>query len=191
MRVDEETHRARPFRVHALARDFDLLDVWRFDVEGGPDGLARFCDQHERSLITGELVDSRVAAALFSLRLWLGRVFGWDEGAAQSIPGCTETSVRDRMPVEARAEPGDGMLFERVYRTDREALYEISNDTVHALMHFGWVERGDGRWGPEMAVYVKPRGWFGRAYMRVIDPLRHLVVYPALMRTVRRRWTAA
>ena len=39
-----------------------------------------------------------------------------------------------------------------------------------------------------MAVYVKPRGLFGKGYMAFIKPFRYLVVYPALMRHIERAW---
>jgi hypothetical protein len=39
-----------------------------------------------------------------------------------------------------------------------------------------------------MAVLVKPNGLFGTAYMAAIRPLRHLLVYPALMREGERFW---
>jgi hypothetical protein len=42
-----------------------------------------------------------------------------------------------------------------------------------------------------MAVYVKPRGRFGRPYMAFIAPFRHWVVYPALLRQIERAWTTA
>jgi hypothetical protein len=37
-------------------------------------------------------------------------------------------------------------------------------------------------------VYVKPRGRLGAAYMTLIRPFRHRVVYPALMRQIARAW---
>ncbi len=39
-----------------------------------------------------------------------------------------------------------------------------------------------------MAVYVKPNGLLGNAYMAAIKPFRYLVVYPQMMRTIERRW---
>ena len=39
-----------------------------------------------------------------------------------------------------------------------------------------------------MAVYVKPNGRFGRAYMAAIMPFRHVVVYPPMLRDLERRW---
>ena len=45
-----------------------------------------------------------------------------------------------------------------LYRTDDEFAAEISNQTVHGVMHLAWAEQGDGRYQGQMAVYVKPRG---------------------------------
>jgi hypothetical protein len=60
---------------------------------------------------------------------------------------------------------------------------------VHAVLHLAWVEQGDGRYQGQMAVYVKPRGRFGQAYMTFIKPFRYLIVYPALIRHIERAWT--
>jgi hypothetical protein len=69
-------------------------------------------------------------------------------------------------------------------------LEELSNRTVHAVMHLAWVDRGAGLYRGQMGVYVKPRGSFGSAYMAAIAPFRHRVVYPALMREIERAWNA-
>ena len=42
--------------------------------------------------------------------------------------------------------------------------------------------------GARRAVYVKPRGRLGSAYVAFIKPFRYLVVYPALMRYIERAW---
>jgi hypothetical protein len=62
---------------------------------------------------------------------------------------------------------------------------------VFGVLHLGWADRGDGRFQGRMAVYVKPRGRLGRAYMAFIKPFRYAVVYPALLRQVGRRWDAS
>ncbi len=80
--------------------------------------------------------------------------------------------------------------FAPLYRTDVEFAAELSNRTVHGVMHLAWVDQGEGRYQGQMAVYVKPRGWFGSAYMALIRPFRHWVVYPALMRQIERAWNA-
>src|SRR5271169_1345960 len=69
-----------------------------------------------------------------------------------------------------------------------EFAAELSNQTVHAVMHLAWVDRGEGHYQGQMAVYVKPRGRLGRRYMTLIAPFRHWVVYPALMRQIERAW---
>ncbi len=63
----------------------------------------------------------------------------------------------------------------------------LANRTVHGVLHPGWVEDGAQHRG-QMAVLVKPNGRLGRLYLAAIAPFRHLVVYPALLRDVERRW---
>jgi hypothetical protein len=41
-----------------------------------------------------------------------------------------------------------------------------------------------------MAVYVKPNGLPGNAYMAAIAPFRHLIVYPPMLREIGRNWRA-
>lgn len=177
--IHEQT--AQPWRVHALATDFELLDVWRFPLRlAAETPLRRFLEF--RSQLQVELVRGPgLAGQLFRFRGWLGRVFGWDEDP--------------RSPKTTSGLSGDGSArsggsgFELVYQTEEEALYEIENATVHALMHFGRVRPdADGTWAPQMSVYVKPRGLFGRFYMTLIGPFRHLIVYPSMMRAAERAW---
>ena len=78
-----------------------------------------------------------------------------------------------------------------LYLTDDEFAAEMSNRTVHSVMHIGWVPDGTGGYRGQMAVLVKPNGRFGAAYMAAIKPFRHLLVYPALMRPIERDWRAS
>jgi uncharacterized protein DUF2867 len=78
--------------------------------------------------------------------------------------------------------------FVPLYRTDTEFAAELSNRTVHAAMHLAWVDEGGDRYRGEMAVYVKPRGAFGKGYMALIKPFRHWIVYPALLKQTERAW---
>jgi hypothetical protein len=55
-------------------------------------------------------------------------------------------------------------------------------------MHLGRVPISATHWSPQLGVYVKPRGRLGRFYMSLIDPFRHYVVYPAMMRNAKERW---
>ena len=56
------------------------------------------------------------------------------------------------------------------------------------VLHIGWVPDGAGGYRGQMAVLVKQNGLLGSAYMAVIRPFRHLIVYPALMREIERAW---
>ncbi len=84
--------------------------------------------------------------------------------------------------------PDTRFPFRLVYDLETERLLEFSNGTVHGLLHLGWVRKQGEIHAPRMAVYIKPRGWFGRLYMTVIYPFRVLVVYPAILRASTRRW---
>jgi hypothetical protein len=55
-------------------------------------------------------------------------------------------------------------------------------------MHIGWAPDGAGGYRGQMAVLVKLNGLFGAAYMAAIKPFRYLIVYPALMRSIKRYW---
>jgi hypothetical protein len=101
-------------------------------------------------------------------------------------------ALAERLPDDLRGTAAGvdfgSLPFSPLYRTDREAAAEVSNRTVHGVAHFAWVDQGDGRYRGQMAVYVKPRGLFGRAYMGAIKPFRYLIVYPALMSEFERAW---
>jgi hypothetical protein len=190
-RIPLADHLARPWRVHALAPDFELLDVWRFGSRGRADDFPAFA--RTMAAMDGVVAQTNWATrALFGLRVALGKVLRWDrERAPLPIPGCVEHSITARLPdgLDATAPRSDA-AFHPVYEDPRESLAEISNSTVHALMHLGWIELDGGEFAPQMAVYVKHRGMLGRFYMRLIAPFRHMVVYPSLMRAVDRSWRA-
>jgi hypothetical protein len=70
----------------------------------------------------------------------------------------------------------DSAGFEPVYQEPDEQLARIVNRTVTAFLHLSLVDRC-----PRLAVYVRPHGMLGRSYLRVIEPFRRWVVYPALV----------
>jgi Protein of unknown function (DUF2867) len=194
-------HERRPLRIHGVVSDFDLEDVWALPVEGGADDFQPFLD-FITSFDPSE-TENRPARFLWDLRdrlgtwLDLGEISSpvdAEEGGGLPIPGTDETSLRERLPADLRDTTAgfdfDSLPFVPLYRTDREAAAEIGNKTVHGVIHLSWVETGGGRYQAQMAVYVKPRGAFGQAYMALIKPFRYLVVYPALMRELERAWGA-
>jgi hypothetical protein len=193
MRLANADHEAHPWIIARVAPDFDLLDVWGLPVEGGADEFATLLEIMA-SLDRGD-GDSRATQALFSLRHRLGSWFGWDDATRERpIPGRTETTLSTRLPDDLRgsatAPDFSSTHFTPLYRTDDEWAAELSNDTVHAVMHLVWLDQGGGVYRGQMAVYVKPRGRLGATYMAVIGPFRHLIVYPALIRQIGRAWQA-
>ena len=193
MKILRAEHECRPWRIHDLVPDFKLEDVWALPVQGGSDDFQGLLD------LVGSFdpsrAKSRAARFLWDLRDRLGAWLDLGEISAPvdgegagglTIPGTAETSLRDRLPADLRGTAAGvsfaSLPFVPLYRLDREAAAEVSNKTVHGVAHLAWVERDDGRWEGRMAVYVKPRGFFGRAYMALIKPFRYWVVYPALMR---------
>lgn len=66
--------------------------------------------------------------------------------------------------------------FVPVYQEPDEQLSRIANRTVTAFLHVSLVDRK-----PRLAVYVRPNGCLGHAYMGLIEPFRRWVVYPALL----------
>jgi uncharacterized protein DUF2867 len=194
-------HEGRPWRIHEVVPDFTLEDVWALPVEGEAGDFEDFL-RFMGSMDPSE-TENRPARFLWDLRDRLGAWLDLGEisspvddegGGGLPIPGTDETSLRGRLPADLRDTTKgfefDSLPFVPLYRADREAAAEIGNKTVHGAIHLTWVEEGGGRYAGRMAVYVKPRGAFGRAYMALIKPFRYLVVYPALMREVERAWKA-
>ena len=201
MNLLKAEHECRPLRIHDLVPDFTLEDVWALPTPGGPDDFDDLLEMF--GSFDPTKADSRVARFLWDLRDRLGTWFDLgeistpadrQESGELAIPGSDETSLFDRLPPDLRGTTAgidfDPLPFVPLYRADREAAAEISNKTVHGVAHLAWVETSPGRYAGRMAVYVKPRGTFGRVYMVAIKPFRYLVVYPALMRQMERAWAA-
>ena len=190
VRLPDSAHLAHPWRIHALAPDFVLEDVWALDTPGGPEDFPRLVE-----LVTaGDPAQgpSKVVGVLFALRWKLGELLGWDDesdGLGGGVP-----TLRDRLPVDLREGPrgpaAGSLPFRPLYLTGDEFAAEIANKTMHGVMHLGWVADGGGGYRGQMAVLVKRNGRLGAAYMAAIKPFRHVLVYPLMMREIGRRWRA-
>ena len=186
-RLPDSAHTSRPWRIHEIAGEFKIEDVWALPAEGGPDDFAQLVEMISSG--DGSQSPSRVARALWAIRWKLGELFGWDE--ADSGTGARVPALRDRLPPDLRAHPGpnfDSLPFTPLYLLDDEFAAEVANRTVHGVMHLGWVPDGQGSYRGQMAVLVKPNGTLGGAYMAAIRPFRHLIVYPAMLRQIERQW---
>ena len=191
MRLPNSAHTSRPWRIHEIAPDFRLEDVWALPTPGGPDDFPLLVEGMVSSDPESQS-SSRLAGALWALRWKLGELFGWDD--PDTGVGSRVSSLRDRLPADLRDGPAgpefEQLPFTPLYMTDDEFTAEVANKTVHGLMHLGWVQDANGGYRGQMAVLVKPNGLFGKAYMAAIRPFRHLIVYPQAMRQFERQWKA-
>jgi hypothetical protein len=204
MRLPNAAHESRPWRIHEVVPDFTLEDVWALPAHGGAEDFQALLEQ--MASVDPAEIDFLPARVLWDVRDRLGRWFGLDRISAPvgsgrddaagglPIPGTSETSLTGRLPDDLRDTAGDldfaSLPFVPLYRTGVEFAAEVSNRTVHGVMHLAWVDQGDGRHQGQMAVYVKPRGRFGQGYMALIRPFRYWVVYPALMKQMEREWNS-
>ncbi|WP_131769374.1 DUF2867 domain-containing protein [Candidatus Protofrankia californiensis] len=218
MRLPNTAHTSRPWRIHEVAFDFRLEDVWALPTPGGPDDFPRLL-----ALIALGRVSqgsARTARILWSIRRKLGELLGWDDPDAGI--GSRVSSLRGRLPADLREAPSgpdnDAPLFTSLYLLDDERAAEIANrimrgvtyiDTVpfsslyllddewaaeianwimHCVIHIGWVPDGTGGHRGQMAILVKRNGLLGTTYMAAIKPFRHLIIYPAIMQQIGRDW---
>lgn len=205
MRLPNAAHESRPWRIHEIVPDFTLEDVWALPVHGGAEDFqALLALMVASDPANAESLPTRL---LWNVRDRLGSLFGLgristpidgggdDPAGKLPIPGTNETSLVDRLPEDLRNTAADlefvSLPFVPLFRTEVEFAAELSNRTVHGVMHLAWVERDEGRHQGQMAVYVKPRGAFGKAYMTLIKPFRYWIVYPALMRQIGKAWNDA
>jgi hypothetical protein len=187
-KLPNSEHTSRPWRIHELAPDFELEDVWALPAHGDRDDFPALVQM----MAAGDPSQgsSYLARALWAIRWTVGRLFGWDDPDAGL--GARVPTLRDRLPADIRWTPElpdfRELPFSPLYMTDDEFAAEIANRTVHGVMHLGWVPDGAGGYRGQMAVLVKPNGRLGNVYMAAIRPFRHFIVYPAMLRQGERLW---
>ena len=190
MRLSNTAHTARPWRIHEVAHDFEVEDVWALPVRGGRDDFPELV-RWAASLDPAN-TSSPIVRLLFEVRTRLGGILGWD--APEGGVGARVPTLRARLPADLRdapAGPGfDAVPFTPLYLLDDEFAAETANRTVHGVLHLGWVPDDDGGYRGQLAILVKRNGLLGAAYMAAIKPFRHAIVYPAMMRQAETAWRA-
>jgi hypothetical protein len=190
VRVNPDEYRRINLRAHSLLDGVPLHDVWAVDLSGGAPGRT-IVDL--RALLSLENVTTTNTAVrfLFGLRAWLGRVFGWD----REPPRGSEESFLHRLSAADRkcslVAPGtpEGP-FRVLYVSPQEAISEIQNSTVHAFSVFALLEGSSG-YRLYWSIYVRPVGRITGWYMRLIDPFRRAIIYPAALRYLRAAWASS
>ena len=165
MRLPNTAHTTRPWRIHEFTPRFRLEDVWALPTPGGPDDFHLLVEGVTSGESPRHRAHSRAARALWAIRLEargavrLGRRGRRTrlQGFRRSATGCRRTCATplpdrqfDTLPFPARS----------ICSKTSEAA-EIANKTVHGVMHMGWVRDGTGGYHGQMAVLVKPNGFFG------------------------------
>jgi Protein of unknown function (DUF2867) len=186
-RVAPSEFRALPLEAHAVLEGVPLQDVTAIDLPGGGSGRT-IADVRALLPPEGLLAGSPLARALFRLRMWLGRLFGWDRPDHDRPESSYLARVSEAVRARSAAPPGTiERGFRLLYLLPQESLSEIRNATVHGFICAALREEGTGYrlyWG----IYVKPVSRLTPLYMALIEPFRRLVVYPAIFRRIRRAW---
>ena len=134
---------------------------------------------------------SRAVRALFAIRWKLGELLGLDDsdaGVGSRVP-----TLRDRLPADLRDAPSGpdfvALPFTSLYLIDDEWAAEIANRTMHGVLHIGWVPDAPAASAASWPSCEAQRS-ARQAYMAAIKPFRYLIVYPAMLREIGRRWRA-
>ena len=161
MRLPTSAHTARPWRIHELTPDFRVEDVWALPTPGGPDDFPDLVRQFAAGDPAKRLPG--IARLLWNLRLTVGGLLGWDgpnTGVGSRVP-----SLQERLPADLRELPSgpvfQSLPFTSLYMLENEFAAEIANQTMHGVLHLGWVTGQDGGYRGQMAVLVKPGGVLG------------------------------
>src|SRR3712207_6101470 len=116
MRLPDTAHTSRPWRIHEIAPDFELEDVWELPGRGGPDDFPRLV----RFIASIDPAQGTSAAArmLWAVRWKVGELLGWDDpdaGLGSRVP-----TLRDRLAPDLLETAGpefDSLPFNSLYLT--------------------------------------------------------------------------
>ena len=175
-----------PLRVHAFLAGVPLHDVWAIDLPHWRTGVT--LDEFLRAASNRLFTPSPLVRILLDVRLFVGRLFGWDREPAAAAWKTFAARLTDADHSRSLASAGtpDG-FFRVVYRFENEQLDELINRTAHAAAVSALVETAS-TYRFYFAVYVRSVSRFTPLYMALINPFRKLIVYPALLRSVSASW---
>ena len=173
-------------RVHDFLAGVPLHDVWAVDLARTRSGIT--LNDFLRNSSVRPCTLSPLARLLVNIRLFVGRLLGWDREPAVTAWDSFAKRLTAADLSKSLAPPGtpEG-LFRVVYSFENEQLLEVINHTVHAAALSALIETSNS-YRFYFGVYVHSVSRFTPVYMAFIDPFRKLVVYPSLLRTVRRNW---
>ena len=193
--ISKQEFERLPLRVHDFLAGVPLHDVWAVDLPRARSGIT--LDEFSRTASACPCTPPPspcpctlplLVRALLNIRLFVGRLLGWDGEPAPTAweTFATRLTTADRSRSLAPAGTREG-LFRVVYRFENEQLLELINRTAHATALSALVETANG-YSFYFGVYVRSVSSFTPIYMALIDPFRKLVVYPLLLRAVLAKW---
>ncbi len=183
--ISPDEYLSLDLRVHTLMADVPLHDLWIAHLSGG--GTGRALLDVDEAMAGGVTGDETVAlAAAVTTYMVAARVLGL------ASEECFDTLswVRQRVTEADRARsifPVGERGF--VYHFEREALLEIQTCSARALYAFA-LEPEEFGYTLYWAVYADHVSWVTPYYMRFIDPVRRLVVFPSILQRIEQRWRA-
>ncbi len=188
-KVSRQEFERLPLRVHTFLAGVPLHDVWFVDLPRWRAGVT--LDDFLRTGGNCLVTPSSLVRTLLDIRFFVGRFFDWDREPAATTAKSFTTRLTDTDHSKSLAAAGtrDG-FFRVVYRFENEQLVELINRTVHAAALSTLVETATA-YRFYLGVYVCSVSRFTPFYMALIDPLRKMIVYPSLLRSVRARWDQA
>ena len=198
--IDKEIHFARLWKVNEIANDFILWDVWEIPIVANNSKTENFQSFYGVAFEAFKKMQTKttLVSILFTLRFWISKIFPFDKNInTLPIPGCQDTTIKTRLnghdleksKVGKAIKVNDTDLeFCPVYLFEDESLHELSNDTVHGLIHIGWIKKNDNYYTATLAIYVIPRGIYGKVYLKLIEPFRRYIVYPGMMNAIKEQW---
>ena len=185
-RISREEFERLPLRVHDFLAGVPLHDVWAVDLPRTRPGIT--LDEFLRGGGALPLSPSPVVRALLGIRFFVGRLFDWDREPDTTVREAFATRLTAADRAKSLAPPGTRVgVFRVVYRFENEQLLELMNRTAHAAAVSALVEVANA-YRFYFAVYVRRVGRLTPVYMALIDPVRKLIVYPSLLRSIRKTW---
>src|SRR4051812_28681116 len=123
MRLPDEAHTSCPWRIHEVAPDFRLEDVWALPTPGGRDDFQRLV----HGMLAHDLTRHRSLAVrtLFAVRWKLGELLRWDD--PQTGVGSRVPTLFDRLPPDLLDAPRPEFAtlpFTSLYLTGNEFAAE-------------------------------------------------------------------
>jgi hypothetical protein len=175
-----------PLRAHDFLAGVPLHDVWAIDLPRARSGIT--LDEFLRTAGALPFRLSPLVGALVGIRLFAGRLFGWEREPPATAweTFATRMTGYDRSRSLAPVGGREG-FFRVVYRFENEQLLELINRTAHAAALSVLVETANA-YRYYFAVYVRNVSRLTPIYMALIDPFRKLVVYPSLLGGIRATW---